>query len=219
MNKKSKRVLAGAGAALLGVLGVSFAASAAGPRNGKAREDYKYKGPGPNMPGNMPQPGPGGKIKPTAPSAKRPTDLAPWDLWVAPDCSDVMVGANWRDETAGPAIDAWLDDGIPRMEALGGLSVDPQFSPERVVREILGPYAPLCIDTWPWRDVQLAQSPEPSEDDYASYEEYLGEWDAWDSALAAQRDKAMADDPKLGALIAEVRNEVITRALAQEGEA
>lgn len=223
MANKKARIAAGVAIGAIAFLGIGVAAAAASgakPTAGGEGDDGDgdggltdagYHGPGPNMPGG--EQGGNGGAPPSGPSMQRPDSIAPGDLWIAPDCSDVMIGADWLAQTARPAIEAWSQDGVPASEPEGGLTFDVDASPERVVREILGPYGPLCVDTWPWRDIELARNPPPETTDFPDtpdgYNEYLAAFEEWDSALADRQQDALAANRAYGELVVMVYNAVM----------
>lgn len=213
MSKK-KRMALGVGVGVLAMLGIVGVAAASGGDGSKDDGDDEgdadgkgddYKGPGPNLPDGKKKPD--GK-KPSGPSIQRPEQLAPGDLWIAPDCSDVVMGEDWLQETAIPAIESWRADGVPMRDPLGGMSVDPSLSPERVVREIIGPYAPLCADVWPWRDIMETENTAPLPEDFPDtdmgYLEYLGAHEEWGNQITGAQQDALDQNPAYGELVAVV---------------
>ena len=163
MARKRKRtgllIAAGVGTA---VALAAFAAGAAAPPVDDD-EDDDYTGPGPNRPPGKRKPeGP----EPSGPKSKRPSSIAPADLWVSPTCDDLMLGPDWFAETAMPAIEAWVADGYgqsPGLMRQEGATPDEIVRGDSgaVVREVLGPYSPLCIDVFPWDDVYESTNPIP----------------------------------------------------------
>lgn len=193
---------------LIGLL--ATVAGAAEPRPGRGDREPGpepepdrdgYTGPGPNLPPGKRPTGPGADREPSGPSQRQP-DVEAWDLWISPDCTDVVQGENWLHDTAEPAIRAWLADGFGRPTML----YSPEESIFRIVREIIGPYAPLCVESQWWPDVYYTDNPIPAGDDEESQRIFAGANERAD-AVAAQY-------PQLFALIDEVQG--LARSLALE---
>ena len=218
MNQSERRkwTITGFVIAALAALGIGIASAA---DKKKTSEPLKpktthpgdpYKGPGPRLPGGKTYGG-GGTGKKSL--VDQPPDVAADDLWISPECDVVIVGDLWFPEVAVPAIEAWAADGVPAMDPLGGLTWDPSLSPERVVRELLGPYAPLCVDTWPWKDVLMQEHPEPQQDDFPDdaqgYEAYLAEYVSWSAWIENRQKDARMDRPQFGDLIGDLYGVVL----------
>lgn len=107
------------------------------------RKGEKYQGPGPGLPKERVEPLPAEEVPETMPEA-----IAEDDLWIAPDCSSFVAGSKWEENTARPALRAWIADGYVDRN---------QFHHYTVVRGLLGPYSPLCVDVFPWADVAQAR--------------------------------------------------------------
>ena len=208
-RRKRKGLLALLGLAALGGLALSGTAKA-GEKTGDG-----YTGPGPNWPPDKRPEGDAADAKPSGASKIRPASVEPWDLWIAPDCGDVLMGERWLQDTCWPAIEAWEEAGLPLRDAEGELSMDPDGSIERVVREIIGPYAPLCVDAWPWLDVQYEKNPAPEQENFSQYEDYLAAFNDWSTRLLDERNAAARSQPKFAALISLVRGLVLDKALGQ----
>lgn len=163
--KKSTKV--GIGVAAAGALGIGIALAA----GTAAAEEKKpgYEGPGPNRPPGKKRPGPKGPVEPVY---EPPEDLQPTDLWISPACDDILIGPEWIKETALPAIRDWVEDGFGRPGGFTREELEEEVSTGagRVVREIIGPYSPLCIDTWPWLDVYAMNNPPPDPWEYGALE-------------------------------------------------
>lgn len=222
MSKEQRRkwTIAGLVIAALAALGIGAASAADKKKTGGGRDPLApggggpYTGPGPRLPGGNYGGGSGQK-----PPVNEPPEVAPNDLWISPECDVVVIGDTWFPEVAVPAIEVWAMDGVPARTPLGSLTTDPALSPERVVREILGPYAPLCIDTWPWRDVLMEQNPEPQREDFPDddqgYDAYLADHVAWDTWINNQVRNASMDRPQFANLVGEVYAAVLGVAVTE----
>jgi hypothetical protein len=143
----------------LGVIGLALWALL---RGGKKRvKNGPYVAPKPNLPSG-PQT-PVRKIPKT-----RPRTIDPTELWVGPTTCETMEGDDWILETAQPAIDAWVAAGFgnPAVD-LNDLE-DVRKGTDRVVREVIFPYAPTCVPDVPWLDVYVEKFPFPKAADFPS---------------------------------------------------
>lgn len=113
--------------------GEDLAAICAALRARKDKRD-RYKG----------KPGLPGKLEPVDVPEDEPETIDATDLWIAPDCSAFVAGSRWEADTARPAIRAWIADGYVDRN---------QWHHWVVVRGVLTPYSPLCLDVFPWADV------------------------------------------------------------------
>lgn len=218
--RQKKGIMLGAAGLLATTIALFAATASAAPSNGNGNgngKDDGYTGPDPNRPpGKRPT---GNGKKPTEPSYRPPTDLAPADLWISPECDATMVGPNWMQQTATPAIAAWVADGFGMpLEISAGANYEEQVRTglDRVIREVLGPYSPLCIDTWPWWDVYVLENPPPDPWEYGALEideegitwesegameSFDAVWGDWNQGFRSRLDAAIARYPGLHDLV------------------
>lgn len=209
MSKKTKTAVGLAILAALAAFGLAATAKADDGNGGNGNGgNGKWKGPGPGKPG-APRPG-----KPKGGST-RPTEVDPWDLWISPDCDDLMIGPDWMSDTAEPAIAEWLASGYgaPMYEFDDDWKGAVKFGSAAVVRGILGPYSPLCLDAYPWADMYNLRNPKP-------------EWQApdggqelqdWSDELASKQAQWERDAPGLSRLIQDLEAAVIDAWMAENG--
>ena len=234
-KQQQKGMMLAAGGALAVTIALFAATAKADDRNGKkngngnGKKNGKYDDPDPNRPNGN------GKKEATEPSYERPADLQADQLWISPECDDAVEGEDWMEAKGLPAIRAWVVDGfgMPGSFRTGDSPEEyARLGQERVVREILGPYAPLCIDTWPWLDVYILQSPPPDPVDYGGEwtpegtvqwpseqdaDTYQAEWDAWSDGFDARFAAANEQYPLLGEIIRKVAIATRDEWLAQNG--
>jgi len=148
-QKKTTAILVGL-AALAALFGFAAKAKADDKDDDGGK---KWTGPDPGLPGK--------KTKPKT-DPNRPSYVDPEDLWVSPNCDDLILGERWFPDTATPAIKIWVDTGYgapfwefedKRKGVEQGLG--------QVVRGILTPYASKCVDEFPWDDIYELEHPKP----------------------------------------------------------
>lgn len=198
MSKKKKTAIGLAVLAALAALGFAATAKAADDDEDDDK-DKPWGGPDPGKPGKKP-----GK-KPEAPS-KRPSSIEPWTLWISPDCDDLMIGPDWWEETARPAIKEWIASGYgaPAEFFDGDTKAIVNEGRDAVVRGILGPYSPLCIDAYPWMDMYEVKNPKPIWDPPDGGPEF----NAWHAEIIGRMEQWANDYPALIALMQELQHEV-----------
>ncbi len=197
MSKKKKTAAA---LAILAGLAALFGLASSAKAADDDDDDRPWTGPDPGKPG--------GPKKPKKPSGgdKRPTHVNPDDLWISPTCDDLIIGEQWMEETAGPAIREWLDMGYgaPIDAFDGDIKAAVQYSAAAVTRGIVGPYAPLCVDAYPWADVYEKNYPKPQWDPPAGEE-----LQAWADELAARKEQWANDAPAFTQLLIDLETAVL----------
>jgi hypothetical protein len=158
--------------------------------------DKPWGGPDPGKPG-----GPRPK-KPPSGTGKRPSSVDPGTLWISSECDDLIVGERWWEDTVAPAIQEWLEMGYgaPQDEFDDDIKAAVTYGRDAVVRGILGPYSPLCIDSYPWSDFYEQKNPKPDWQPPAG-----AELQAWANRLADRQAQWAADYPALVDLIADMQ--------------
>lgn len=185
--------------AALAALGLAATAKAADDDDDGT--DKPWGGPDPGKPG-----GPVPK-KPPKGTGKRPSSIEPWTLWISAECDDLMIGPDWWEQTVRPAIQEWLamGYGAPAWEFDGDWKAAVNEGAGAVVRGILGPYSPLCIDAYPWADMYELKNPKPDWKPPDGGAELIG----WNEEIRARQDQWERDAPALSKLIADLEAAVV----------